>query len=184
LIARNLALLTLVVFLSVLVVLSLESSAALGTEEDAKLTQVEYSARIRATTSDTWRFTVYNANCSENDQGVARFFFEFYVDNELWFDEYNATQYRTWNCSKGSTVSHSYNIRGWSTIRPVTHDLRIELYWYSNSTVHLEDVTSFEVAVTVLISLQHVYATGYLAVYMIACFLLFSYDYVAGLDQD
>jgi hypothetical protein len=121
-------------------------------------------------------------NCSENDQGAARFFFKFYSDNELWFDEYNSTRYRTWSCSKGSAATHQYEINPWSPIQPITHDTRIELYWYRDGTAHLEDTASFTVTVTLLIPLQHILATGYLAAYLIACFLLLSYDYVAGLE--
>jgi hypothetical protein len=181
---RNFSFLALTAFLSVIIVLgsAFPVKSQIG-EQEAKFTQVTYSAIIHAETMDTWTFTVYNANCSENDQGEAQFFFRFYADNELSFDEYNSTQYRTWNCSKGSTVSHSYNIVGWGDTQPATHDLRIELYWYRNDTAVLEDTASFTVAVTLHITLQHIIATGYLIVYLIACFLLFSYDYVQGLEE-
>ena len=181
---RNLSFLTLTAFFSALIVLGIAFpvKSEIG-EQEAMFTQVTYSARIHAETMDTWAFTVYNVNCSENDQDAARFFLRFYADNELWLDEYNSTQYRTWNCSKGSAVSHSYNIRGWNTIQPVTHDLRIELYWYRNSTAVLEDTTSFTIAVIIHVPLQNIFATGYLAAYLIACFLLFSYDYVQGLEE-
>jgi hypothetical protein len=170
-------------FLSVLIALSIASPAKseIG-EQQAKFTQVINSARIRAGTRDTWTFTVFNVNCSENDQGAARFFFRFYADNGLWFDEYNSTRDGTWSCSKGSTVSRRYDIDPWNPIQPVTHDTRIELYWYSDGTAHLEDTASFTVTVTLRISLQHILATGYLAAYLIACFLLLSYYYVAGLE--
>jgi len=131
---------------------------------------------------DTWTFTVHNANCSENDQGAARFFLLFYVDNELFFDEYNLTQYQTWNCSKGTSVSQSYSIAGWGTLQPVTHDVQIELFWYHNGTAALEDTASFNFAVTVYISLQNIFATGYLVAYLIVCVLLFSYVYAEGLE--
>jgi len=181
---RNLSFLTLTAFLSAIIVLSIAFPVKSETgEQEAKFKQVTYSARIQAETADTWTFTVYNANCSENDQGEARFFFRFYADNEPWLDEYNSTQYRTWNCSKGSTVSHSYRIIGWNIIQPVAHDLRIELYWYRNGTVVLEDTASFTIAVTLHITLQHIFATGYLVAYLIACVLLFSYDYVEGLEE-
>jgi hypothetical protein len=180
---RSLTFLTLAAFLSVLIVLSIASpvKSEIG-EQQAKFTQVIHSARIRAGTRDTWIFTVFNVNCSENDQGPARFFFRFYADNELWFDEYNSTRYGTWSCSKGSTVSRHYDINPWNPIQPITHDTRIELYWYSDGTAHLEDTAPFAVTVTLHIPLQHILATGYLAAYLIACFLLLSYYYVAGLE--
>jgi len=152
-------------------------------EQEAKFTQVTYSAVIHAETMDMWTFTVYNANCSENDQGEAQFFLRIYADDQLSMDEYNSTQYRTWNCSKGSTVSRSYNIAGWGAIQPVIHDMRVELYWFHNGVAVLEDTASFTVVVTIHITLQHIVATGYLVVYLIACVLLFSYDYVEGLEE-
>ena len=181
---RYLSFLALTAFLSAVIVLgsAFPVKCQIG-EQEAKFTHVTYSSIIHAGTMDTWTFTVYNANCSENDQSEARFFFRFYTDNELSMDEYNSTQYRTWNCSKSSTVSRSYNIEGWDTIQPVTHDMRIELYWYRNGTAVLEDATSFTISVTLHINLQHIVATGYLVVYLIACILLFSYDYVEGLEE-
>lgn len=180
----NLKFLVLIAFLSALIVLSIAFpvKSEIG-EQDAKFTQVKYSEMIPAQEMDTWTFTIYNINCSENHQGAARFFLTFYVDNGLLFDEYNSTQYRTWNCSKGSAVSHSYNIMGWQTFRPVTHDMRIELYWYRNGTTILEDTRSFTIGVTLYISLQNIFATGYLVAYLIACFLLFSYVYMQEIEE-
>ena len=106
-----------------------------------------------------------------------------YADDELWLDEFKQTPYKTWNCSKGSTVSESYNIVGWDTTQPVTHDMRIELYWYHNGTAVLEDTKSFTIDVTLHINLQHIIATGYLIAYIIACILLFSYDYAESLEE-
>jgi hypothetical protein len=171
-------------FLSVIIVLgsAFQVKSQVG-EQEAKFTQVTYSAIIHAETMDTWTFTVYNANCSENDQGEARFFLRIYADDKLSMDEYNSTTYRTWNCSKGSTVSRSYSIMGWNTIQPVTHDMLVELYWYRNGTAVLEDTASFTISVTLHITLQHIVATGYLVVYLIVCVLLFSYDYVEGLEE-
>jgi hypothetical protein len=182
--SRYLKLLTLTAFSSVLIVLSIASPATseIG-EQQAKFTQVLYSATIHSGTRDTWTFTVQNVNCSENDQGAARLFFRFYVDQELWFDEYNSSQYRTWPCSKGSTVSRHYDINPWNTMQPTTHDMRIELYWYANGTARLEDTASFTVAVTLHIPLQHILATGYLVAYLIACFVLLAYNYAQGLEE-
>ena len=181
---RNLSFLVLTAFLSTLIVLGIAFpvKSEIG-EQDAKFTQVKYSARIPAQKMDTWAFTVYNANCSENDQVAARFFLVFYADNSLVFNEYDSTQYQTWNCSRGGTVSHSYNIKGWQTLQPVTHDVRLELYWYHNGTTVLEDAASFTIGVTVYMSLQNIFATGYLVAYLIACILLFSYVYVQGLEE-
>lgn len=170
--------------MSAFIVLSFASAAKSETgEKQATFTQVTYSSTIYAGTSDTWTFTVHNLNCSENDQSAARFFVRVYVDNELYFDEFNSTPSQTWPCNKGSTVSHDFRISPWNTIRPIAHNIRIGLYWYTNGTAHLEDTASFTVAVTLHISLQDIFATGYLIAYLIACFLLLAYNYAEGLEE-
>lgn len=110
---RHLSLLALAAFLSIFVLLSVAVPAKSESgNQNARFTQVSYTARIPGDVRDTWTFVVYNANRSENDLGTARFFFKFYADKELWLDEHNSTQPVTWNCSKDSTVERRYNIRG------------------------------------------------------------------------
>ena len=150
---------------------------------NAMITKVKYGATVPSGVSDNWIFTVHNKNCSGNDEGSAQFFFEFYVDGSLSFDEYNSTTYRTWNCSKGQTVSNGYMILGWSTAVPLTREVRVELFWFHNGTSFLEDTADFAVGVTVLMPLQDIYATSYLAVYVIAFILLLMYDYVLSLEE-
>lgn len=174
---------TSIVFLCLFVVAFWPPSAQAQGEGNAKSTQVKYQARIPSGTADTWSFIIHNTNCSENDEGMAQFFFEFYVDGSLSFDEYNSTTYRTWNCTRGQTVSNSYRVLGWSATAPVTHDLRIELYWFHNGTSRLEDTATFKIGVTVFMPLQDIYATSYLVLYLIACFLLLMYDYVLSLEE-
>ena len=152
-------------------------------EGNAKFTQVEYQASVPSGAADTWTFTILNINCSENGEDTAQFFYEFYVDGSLFFNEYNSTTYRTWNCTKGQKDSNSYEAPVWSDSTPVTHDLKAELYWFENGTVRLEDTATFTVGVTVFMSLQNIYCTSYLALYLIACFLLLLYDYVLSLEE-
>ena len=171
-------------FLSFFIVLCIVVPARSEAEQkNASFVKVTYTPRILAGANDNWTFVIYNANCSENGQNTARFFLVLYTDNELWLNEYNDTQYKTWSCNKTSTVTHSYNIRGWQAIRPTSHDLRVELYWANNGTFRLEDTTSFTIDVIVHISLQHIFATGYFAAYLLACFVLFSYVYIQGLND-
>jgi hypothetical protein len=182
--AKDIKLLFLVAFLSFFIVLSIAVPAKSEAEENnARFAKVTYTPRIHVDTKDTWSFTIYNANCSESGQNAARFFLILYDDNELWLNEYNDTQYRTWSCDKSSTVTHNYTIRGWQVIRPTSHDLRVELYWDNNGTARLEDTTSFTIDVMVHIPLQHIFATGYFIAYLIICFALFSYVYIQGLDE-
>jgi hypothetical protein len=174
---------TSIVFLCLFVVASWLPYAQAQGEGNAKFTQVKYQAITPSGTPDTWTFTIHNTNCSENDEGTAQFFYRFYVDGSLSFDEYNSTTYRTWNCTEGQTVSNSYTVSAWSTTTPVTHDIRIELYWLHNDTSSLEDTAQFTISVTVFMPLQNIYATSYLALYLIACFLLLLYDYVLSLEE-
>jgi hypothetical protein len=181
---RNLNFLFLVAFLSFFIVLIVAVPVESETEErNASFTGVTYSARIPVDTKDTWSFTIYNSNCTQDGQGGARFFLIFYADNEQWLNEYNGTQYRTWSCNESSSVTHKYSIREWQAIRPTSHEVRVELYWEKNGTFRLEDTTSFTVDVVVHIALQHIFATGYFAAYLIVCFVLFSYVYIQGLND-
>jgi len=174
---------TSIVFLCLLVVVFWLPYAQAQGEGNAKFTRVKYQATIPSGTTDTWTFTIRNTNCSENDGGTPQFFFEFYIDGSLSFDEYNFTTYRTWNCLRGQTVSNSYTVGGWSDTTPVTHDIRVELYWFDNGTSYLEDTATFNVGVSVFMPIQNIYATSYLAVYMGACLLLLLYDYVLSLEE-
>jgi hypothetical protein len=163
------------------VVLSCQPLSESQNEKGATFIAAKYSTRVRSQTSDLWNFTVHNADCSENDQGSARFFLDFYLDDNLWFDEYNSTAYMTWSCDKGKTVSHAY-IKNWPDVQPFAHDMRVELYWFDNGTSHLEDTLSFKTTVTVPVTLQHIIPTSYIALYLIACAILLTYDYVASLE--
>lgn len=152
-------------------------------QKDAYFVDVLYKAVVRASTSDRWAFTVYNLNCGENGSGEAHFFFKFYVNGELWWDEYNSTSYRTWRCDKGNKLALGYAIKGWDVIQPAANDARIELYWSNSEGLQLEDVISFSINVTIPVSLQHVQASSYLAVYLIICFVALSYYYITWLDS-
>ena len=182
--ARYIKFLFLLAFLSFFVVLSVVPPAESETgERNASFTGVTYSPKIPVNTKDSWSFTIYNANCTGEGQSGARFFLIFYADNELWLNEYNDTQYRTWSCNESSSVTHKYSIREWQAVRPTSHDLRVELYWENNGTIRLEDTTSFRIEVVVHIALQHIFATGYFVAYLIICFVLFSYIYILGLND-
>jgi hypothetical protein len=176
--------LTFTALIGALIFLSLTVPAKCETgERQAEFKQVTYTSHIRSGTPDVWTLTVRNLNCSENGEDTAQFFFRFYTDNELSLDEYNFTPYKTWSCGKNNEVSRQYSVNPWSPSKPVTHDIRIELCWYSNGTAHLEDTTSFTVAVAIHVFLQNIIATGYLAAYFIACFVLLAYNYAVGLEE-
>lgn len=173
----------LVLFLAIMTVLANPQLAEPNSDKAAEFVETKCDPRVRAGASNILAFTIFNRDCSENDTGDARFSIELYLDRVKFFDEYNSTKYKTWVCNKGQNVSHRYEIKQWSAIRPQIRDLQVNLYWVSNGVARLEDSASFKVSVTQLIPLQHIYATGYLAAYLVICFLLLAYDYIASLGE-
>lgn len=169
--------------LCALAVLTMPPISKSQNKESANIANVDYAAEIPSNNPVLWSLTIHNVNRSENEQGEARFFFEFYADETLFFDEYNSTRYKTWLCTEGETVTHRYQLSPWQDITPVTRDLKIKLYWFYNATATLEDTASFKVSTTILMPLQHIYATSYLAIYLMACFLLLTYDYISSLEE-
>jgi len=151
-------------------------------EAGAFFAAAKYKTRVSSHTVEVWNFTVHNVNCSGNGEIRPQFFLNFYLDGSLWFDEYNGTTYKTWACDVGKTVSKSY-LKDWPEGQPYKHDVRVELFWFCNSTSYSEDTLSFSTSVAVQVSLQHIIPTSYLVVYLIACALLLAYDYVASLSE-
>ncbi len=140
--------------------------------ENAYFTKVEYpESKIYQANKDEWSyrvcFTVYNVNCAVDTSGRAWFFFKFYRNDELWWNEYNNTLYKTWQCNKSSTVRREYvgSIPVWRG--PETHDFKIELYWDCEGTHCLQDTTSFTITCVLFIHslLLEIEAMSYLSVY-------------------
>ncbi len=180
---RGLIFLTLFALLSVLIVFSMTRPVLSQPEGKAKITSLQYTPLMLSGTSDTWTFTISNAECTGDNQTAARFFFEVELEGQIYFDEYNSSTYKTWPCNKGQTVSHHYQTDVWSVSRPERRDLTVRLYWFTNGVARLEDTASFSIGISMLVPFQHIYVIGYLALYLIACFLLFSYDYVVGTED-
>jgi len=102
-------------------------------EEDDRLTlTVEYKNKVYDGDSDKWNFTIANNNVPVDSTGKTRFFFKIYLDDSLLWNEYENTDYHTWNLSVGSTETRSYAFPEWSG--PAKHKIRIELYWYKDGT--------------------------------------------------
>ncbi len=152
--------------------------------KDAYVERMAYNAKVRAKIPDTWIFTVQNIDCAENSDGEAWFFFKFFLDGQLWWDEYDFTSYRTWQCNKGNNVTLGYKIEGWNVIEPVFRDARVDLYWSNNGEFQLVDSVSFNIAITIVAPLQHIRVFSYLTVYLFIGFLLLSYYYVSGLGLE
>jgi len=106
---------------------------------DAYFTKVEYSSKVYELTQDKWNFTVYNANVQVDIWGRAWFFFKFYLDGSLWWDEY--TQAGSWQLDKGSSTTRTYTVSLGSG--PAVRNVKIELYWDYEGTPYLQDTTSF-----------------------------------------
>lgn len=110
---------------------------------DAYFTSIEYSIKVYDNTQDSWNFTVYNANLAVDVFNRAWFFFKFYLNNTLWYDEYVDTG--SWQCNKGSSVERSHTVSLGSG--PVTWNVKVEVYWDNNGTFYLEDTVTFTVTV-------------------------------------
>jgi hypothetical protein len=151
-------------------------------EKNAYFGNSSYRTTVRAYTPETWIFTVCNCNCSSSDNGEARFFLKFYVDGECFWNEYDSTTYKTWRCDRGTNVTWSYAVQPWNVIQPATRYATIELYWLNGNESRLEDTVSFTIDITIPVTMQHVQASSYLAIYLILCFLALSYYYTSGLD--
>jgi membrane protease YdiL (CAAX protease family) len=78
----------------------------------------------------------------------------FYVDGDVWWSEYNSTDYQIWQCNMGSSVTRGYLVPPWRTIKPVVHDVRIELYSYDRNVSQLQDVVSFPISVVVHVEIE------------------------------
>jgi len=113
---------------------------------DAYFTGVEYSLKVYEWTQDKWNFTVYNENCAVDIWGRAWFFFKFYLDGNLWWDE--STEVGTWQLNKGSSTTRTYTVTLGSG--PVLKDVKIELYWDYEGTSYLQDTVFFTVKVVKL----------------------------------
>jgi len=146
----------------------------------AYFTRVKYPAIAYQGESTTWSLTICNKNCSASHGGNASFFLMLYVDGDLWWDEYHSTGGKPWPLSIGNSVTRAYGVSSWDTIKPVVHDLKIELYWYDENKSQLQDVVSFPITVAVYVELGNLMVNSYLAVYMIAIFLLGFYMLILG----
>jgi membrane protease YdiL (CAAX protease family) len=146
----------------------------------AYFTKVEHPATAYEGKNFVFSFTVYNKNCTTNGEGNAYFYFMFYVDGDVWWSEYNNTDYRIWQCNMGSSVTRGYVVPPWGTIKPVVHDVRIELYWHYGNVSQLQDVVSFDVPVAVHAELGSLTISSYLFIFLIVLLFLGLYALMNG----
>lgn len=146
----------------------------------AYFTKVKHPATAYEGKNCTFSFTVYNKNCTTNGEGNAYFYFMFYLDGDVWWSEYNNTDYQIWQCNTGSSVTRGYLVPSWGTIKPVVHDLRIELYWYDRNVSQLQDVASFSISVAVHVEPGSLIISSYVFVFVIVLLFLGFYMLING----
>lgn len=134
---------------------------------NAYFTKVKYPAITFQGTDEILAFYVYNRNLTTNGDAYGSFFLKFYVDGEFWWDEYSSSAYKTWTCGKGNSTIRAYSIPSWEVMRPVVHELKLELYWYDGNEAHLEDITSINVKVAVHVGPDDLLFHSYLILYLI-----------------
>ncbi|MBS7270101.1 MAG: CPBP family intramembrane metalloprotease [Candidatus Freyarchaeota archaeon] len=153
-----------------------EKSGALG----AYFEKIDCSRVVYEGQNNIWRLTVHNTNCSANEYGNPSFFLIIYLNDEMWWNEFNNTNYKAWQCNAGSSITRYYNIPSWETIKPTFYNVKIELYWYDGKEFYLQDVTYFPISVVVRATINDLMIFSYLAVYLIALVFLGFCMLIAG----
>lgn len=182
----NLKMFLLCSFLSVLIladVYAILSSILPQTREGAQgayITKIEYPEITFSGNNVTLSLVVYNKNCTNEGEDSGTFFFIFYIDGEFWWSEYNSTFYKTWKCKVQTSVMCTYTIPGWSTMKPIYHNIKIELEWFDGSEFHLQDATSFPLRIAVSTSFTNMLILSQLAIYVIMLLLIIFYIMLAG----
>jgi hypothetical protein len=151
-----------------------------GQRGDAYFVRVEYpKSKIYQYNQDLWNFSVqpivHNENCAVDDLGQAWFFFKFYRDGKLWWNEYNDSTYKVWRCNMGRTVLCGYRFLIPTWTGPKNYDFKIELYWDNKGTPHLLDTTPFSITCVLAVHPSYITVMSYEFVYSFATFLLLFY---------
>jgi membrane protease YdiL (CAAX protease family) len=146
----------------------------------AYFARVKHSATAYEGKNFVCSLSIYNKNCTTDGEDNAYFYFMFYLDGDLVWNEYNSTDYQIWQCNRGSSVTRGYAFPSWDTIKPVVHDLKIELYWYDGNSSRVEDVVSFSVSVVVHVEPANLMIFSYVFLYLMSILLLGFYILVVG----
>jgi len=153
---------------------------AKGQGGNAYFTKVEYpESKIYPANNDWWEFpvnlTIRNEDCTVGDSSRAWFFFKVYKDDELWWNEYNDTTYRTWWCDSESKVQRHYRFPIATWQGPNVYSFKIELYWDKSGTPYLLDVICLSVTCVLVVNLSYAAVFSYFFIYSLAVFLLLFY---------
>jgi len=148
-----------------------------GESKGVFIEQITYDeSKLYPTERYTWKINVeiiVNNNLCPNTSREDLFFFKLYVDNSLWWNEYNDTDYKFWNCSRNSTVTRKYIIKIPTWLGANYHLFRIELFRYDNITgiIYFEDEVSFMTICVLQVNLRHQTPLSYLSIYAFTIFI-------------
>jgi len=151
----------------------------------AYIAEVYYpESEIYQTSGNVWNFTVdltvQNVNCSGDASGQTSFFFKFYRNEEIWWNEYNDSTYKVWQCNTGRIQQRSYRFLIPTWMDPKNYDCKIELYWYHEDIFDLQDVTCFTITCVLLLDLRHQFVVAYLSIYSFVIIILSLYLVATG----
>lgn len=123
----------------------------------AYFVNVEHTPRIFYGDQDIWNFTVYNENAAVDIFGRAWFFFKFYLNGSLWWDEYTDIGYPTWRCDKGTSVTRSYPVI--PPDGPTMWNVTVELYWDKDGDFYLQEVYTFKIRIDVKVVIDETFVS-------------------------
>jgi len=153
--------------------------------ESAYFVVVDYPKSVKSQANENvWNFTldltIRNVNCSEDVSGQAWFFLKFYLDGELWWNEYNGSAYKVWRCDRGYMSQRRYGVLLPTWTGPKNYDFKIELHWYHEGISNLEDATCFTISCVLLLNPRHQFVIGYLCVYSFVIVIISLYLATTG----
>ena len=153
--------------------------------KSAYIAEVYYpESEIYQSSGNMWNFTVdltvHNANCSGNVSGQASFFFKFYRNEEIWWNEYNDSASKVWQCNMGRIQRRSYRVLIPTWTGTKNYDFKIELYWYHEDIFDLQDTACFTVTCVLLLDPRHQFVIGYLSIYSFVIIVLSVYLWATG----
>jgi hypothetical protein len=119
----------------------------------AYFTKVKYSEITYQEKDTILILVVYNKNCTTNGEDRGSFFFKFYIDDDLWWNKYGHTDYKTWLCDTENWTAQGYSFPPWYSLTPMLHNVKVELHWYDRNESHLQDIAHFPITVPVHVEL-------------------------------
>lgn len=136
-----------IIVVLIIVGLSVDNFSTFGNEQEETVNFIVESAnKVYDGDTNTWNFTVTNYNVTADSDGKTLFFFKIYSNDKLLWNEYEATDYRTWQLDLGSTIKRNYTFPRWNG--PAKYKIKIQLYSFQDGTPNLETERTRVVHVT------------------------------------